>query len=256
MLDTEKLLDASPTLPTKKTLPPWPDGVPIKETFTGSKVTRHPKAGCILSMKQAQDLGGKLPEVTTGTTAAGTTAEPEAKPVEIKVLPTPAEKPFVFEPDPERTISQERPLPDFSGLPGASTPSPAQKTLEQAAAATAGALVSNDYRKNAELTFDTATSLLAGFIGPEWGPGDLKMGDKVIRTAADERESVVAPLAKLYEIKQMPDIPPGWALAIAVVAYAAPRFRVPNTREKTFGLWLKVKGLFGRFKKSKLEVMK
>lgn len=48
----------------------------------------------------------------------------------------------------------------------------------------------------------------------------------------DEREQLQIAFGDYFEAKGMNDIPPGVALSIAVVAYAAPRFTMPKTQSK------------------------
>ena len=62
--------------------------------------------------------------------------------------------------------------------------------------------------------------------GDEWNPiQDEKEG-------IDERAQLQQAFGDYFEAKEMSDIPPGVALSIAVVAYAAPRFTMPQTKSK------------------------
>jgi hypothetical protein len=80
---------------------------------------------------------------------------------------------------------------------------------------------SQNFRGMAEMTFGLATGMLSNIFGPEWQPAN-----------PDEKEGVVKPLEEYFRVKQMPDLPPGWLVVIACMAYSAPRLHHPNTRAK------------------------
>lgn len=110
----------------------------------------------------------------------------------------------------------------------------------------------DDYQLMADATFDMVAGGMAMIIGPEWQPRDMQGPDG---KTFNERVVVIEPLKKYYAAKQVEDLPPGIVLAFACLVYAAPRFKEPNTKEKTrLGWqWLKVKvgGIFKRFRKQR-----
>jgi len=71
--------------------------------------------------------------------------------------------------------------------------------------------------------------------GEEWQP----MVDKA--TGLDERAMLEKAFADYFLSTGKTDIPPGWALTIAVGAYAAPRFTAPKTK-------LRAKNFFGKLR--------
>lgn len=82
--------------------------------------------------------------------------------------------------------------------------------------------------------------------GPEWEP----VRDK--RQGIDERGNLREAWGQYFEAKGVSDIPPGVALAIATLGYAAPRLvQGPTTKSRLqrAGLWLK--GKLGAFRKRK-----
>ena len=77
-----------------------------------------------------------------------------------------------------------------------------------------------DYNELAAPLTNTFFSLCVGIFGDEWKP------------AVSEAENIQNALARYLRAKNMPDLPPGWILAIAVSGYAAPRFTRPQTQAK------------------------
>ena len=90
---------------------------------------------------------------------------------------------------------------------------------------------SQNFRGMAEMTFGLATGMLTTIFGPEWQPAN-----------PEEKEGVVKPLEDYFRVKQIPDLPPGWVLVIAVLAYSAPRLHHPNTRNKIVATVNKIRG--------------
>jgi hypothetical protein len=130
------------------------------------------------------------------------------------------------------------PKPNIFAAPGAAGPSPAGPGPTGAGGGPAPVLI-KDCRVQAEALFDGATAALTGVLGPEWQPRN-----------ENEREGVVVPLTRYAESKGgLPDLPPGWALAIAVGAYAMPRFRQEPTKTKLLQAWLTFKGWLGKFRR-------
>jgi hypothetical protein len=106
-----------------------------------------------------------------------------------------------------------------------------------------------DYVALAGVAVDMTTQTLAMLIGPEWilGRIELPNGESV-----SERPMIVGPMAKWLEAKEVPDLPPGAILLLALGMYASRRARVPNTREKIGGMFAWAKGkLFGFFRRKK-----
>lgn len=93
----------------------------------------------------------------------------------------------------------------------------------------------------AGMTFDLSTGSLTMIFGDEWKPRN-----------AEERQFVVTAIAGYYKERGEIDIPPKLMLAIACLAYCAPRFTAPNTSTKLKFMfaWLKEKigGIFRRRK--------
>lgn len=98
-----------------------------------------------------------------------------------------------------------------------------------------------DYLALAGITFDMATGVLSMTFGPEWQP-----------RSPDEKNAVCSALAAYMKSKGMTDLPPGYVLSFVALAYAAPRFAVPTTRDKIkffFG-WIKDR-VFGIFRRKR-----
>lgn len=97
------------------------------------------------------------------------------------------------------------------------------------------------HRQQARMSGTAAANALVMFGvvmgGNEWAP----MLDE--REGLDERAQLQTAFGDYFEAKEMHDIPPGVALSIALVAYAAPRFTMPQTKSKMQKLkeWVAVK---------------
>ena len=79
-----------------------------------------------------------------------------------------------------------------------------------------------NYRLAAERYFDMFHNLAAaGFQDPAWHPRDN-----------NEREFVVEPLQKYLESQGAQDLPPGWALVVAIGLYSLARTQSPPTKAK------------------------
>lgn len=87
-----------------------------------------------------------------------------------------------------------------------------------------------DYSFLAGMMFDTGAGVLTMTFGPEWQP-----------RSPDEKNAVCVPLAAYLKTKNVVDLPPGVLLAIAILAYSAPRITAPTTKEKIKGFWLWIK---------------
>jgi hypothetical protein len=92
------------------------------------------------------------------------------------------------------------------------------------------------------MVFGLTTGVLATTLGPEWLPRDMN-GEK-----GGERQTVTVPLEIYFRSKEMPDLPPGVVLLLALAMYGAPRLRAPDTSSKLKRVFLWVRS---RFKKSK-----
>lgn len=97
----------------------------------------------------------------------------------------------------------------------------------------------------AEMTIGTCTMV----FGPEWQARVHK--DETGRVLLDERSYMAKAYADYCAAKGIHDIPPGVALSLALVAYAAPRFAEPETRERagTIREWLACKVASWKVKK-------
>ncbi len=85
---------------------------------------------------------------------------------------------------------------------------------------------------NAAVATVAAVEMMAVMMGGD----DFRMvSDK--KKGIDERAMGVEAFATYYEAKGIDDIPPGVALAVWAIAYAAPRFAIPRVRER-FG-WIR-----------------
>ena len=62
--------------------------------------------------------------------------------------------------------------------------------------------------------------------GDEWNPR------KDVETGLDEREVLQCAFGDYFELKNLQDIPPGVALATAVIAYVTPRLAMPKTQTR------------------------
>lgn len=71
----------------------------------------------------------------------------------------------------------------------------------------------------------------------------MTLGGDEWRPSHDEHTNLCLAFENYFRAKGTTDISPGWALAIAVVAYAGPRFRQP----KTVGALQTIGGAFKRF---------
>ncbi len=105
-----------------------------------------------------------------------------------------------------------------------------------------------NYDAMATALFHMGTGTLAQVLGPEWLPREPGPG------IPGEVEIIVPAIKRYIESKQMSDLPPGMMLTVVLIAYAAPRFSAPNTKQKVQGTWLWLKSKFGR--KKKMEIVK
>lgn len=152
----------------------------------------------------------------------------------------PAQPPQPEQPEQNQKRKRGRPFgsknpPKNNGSPTLETPSPSN-VPNIADFQVVSEVVNTDYQLLAETTFDGATGLAASFVGPEWAA----------RNEA-ERAGVVTPLAAYMKHKQMTDLPPGAVLAVAIIAYSAPRLREPATASKLAKLMTWFKGKFVAF---------
>jgi hypothetical protein len=144
-----------------------------------------------------------------------------------------------------KTKKPENPPQIISQIPGEPGTAPAPEGTEALPGAENGLEASPeapeavpvDYRAQATMAVALTTGILSKVIGPEWEPENEK-----------EMESVVIPLEAYFRTKQMPDLPPGWIVAIAIAGYSAKRLSAPATqsfvsrtkdRAKMVFLWLK-----------------
>lgn len=100
-----------------------------------------------------------------------------------------------------------------------------------------------NYEAMAAMSFGMAAGAMANIFGPEWLPRPPQPGQP------GEKEMMEMGIANWMRASEMPDIPPGMMLLLLVGMYAAPRFAVPNTKDKVKGLWYWIKSKFGKKKK-------
>lgn len=79
-------------------------------------------------------------------------------------------------------------------------------------------------RVSAEATVDIFIQLGIMIFGPEW---QAQKTDQI-----DERANLVLVTDRYFEVKGISDIPPGAAMAVAFVGYAAARMQYPSTQTK------------------------
>lgn len=93
----------------------------------------------------------------------------------------------------------------------------------------------NKQRQAGNAAANTLITLGVVMGGEEWQP--IKNEEHGI----DEKFTLEMAFSDYFEAKQMEDIPAGIALSIAIIGYAAPRFTMPKTQERSKSLWGKVK---------------
>lgn len=76
--------------------------------------------------------------------------------------------------------------------------------------------------------------------GDEWKPSD------------DEHTNLATAFEGYFRAKGLSDIPPGWALTIAVGVYVGPRMRKPKTLSTLQKIGAGVRGLFAWFKRGRI----
>lgn len=104
-----------------------------------------------------------------------------------------------------------------------------------------------DYEKMAMLLVDVTTGTMVNVFGPEWAPRTIR--HEASGAELNERSNLVTAVATYLRVKEVPDLPPGLMLCVVLVAYAAPRFAVPNTKSKIKWLWEKATGWMKKKKK-------
>lgn len=113
-----------------------------------------------------------------------------------------------------------------------------------------------DYDAMAEMIFGLGTDAISGIFGPAWKPrvGTItvpgKNGEPSRTLEFDDSKFPKSSLAEYMRRSKMPDIPPGWVLALALSTYAATRFRDPTTVERVRGIWGWVRSKFKKGKKA------
>lgn len=166
-----------------------------------------------------------------------------------------------------RRLAREKQKPDFSDVrPGKESPpvDPEDQKLEEEFAqfkadrAEGKNTVEIDYDAMAEMIFGLGTDAFAGIFGPAWKarvgtitvPG--KNGEPSRQMEFDDSKFPKNALAEYMRRSKMPDIPPGWVLALALSTYAAARFRDPTTVERVRGIWGWVRSKFRKGKKAQV----
>ena len=124
------------------------------------------------------------------------------------------------------------PPPSFSDLPGGSTGGAPQANAT-ASPTQAGAPMPPpvNYRANAEGLTLMLNQMLVSTSGPQW---EFKSNE--------QKESIVVPFAEYMRIHQWNDFSPGFALVLAVGAYAIPAVMDKRTQEQLKKIAAKLRG--------------
>jgi hypothetical protein len=91
-----------------------------------------------------------------------------------------------------------------------------------------------DFRATATVAVGCATGMAVQFGGEIWTPQE------------QENKQLIDATEAYFRAYDIPDIPPGWMLAIVVFAYAAPRLNHETTRAKLARVKEKLLGAFKR----------
>jgi hypothetical protein len=73
-----------------------------------------------------------------------------------------------------------------------------------------------------------------GVFGPDWEP------------EGNEPNEIAGAFSRYFESQQIQDVPPGWALVIALGGYALRRANKPTIKERAASAYLWVKAKFRR----------
>jgi hypothetical protein len=87
-----------------------------------------------------------------------------------------------------------------------------------------------------------------GFFGDEWLP--------MKRDGLDEQEDLTNSFDEYYKSKGVSDLPPGWALALGLLGYAAVRLHLPKTQTRMQIVFLSLKQWLGNFFSGVFKVFK
>lgn len=202
VVSAPELIGGNP--PEKKQRPPWPPGEPLKETFPGSKMYRHPVDKAYIKPADAIALGAPEPTAATPQPAPAPAPEPAPQP----------------QPAPQPEPSQA--APDFSDLPPSdSGPAPGGDQQEQQPSE---ADLLSAYQQMGAMFWDSIIRLMAALFGDCWLP-----------KTADERKMVLDALTGWMKSVAFAAFTPLQNLWMAVGLYAMPR--VPQTVQKLVAWW-------------------
>jgi hypothetical protein len=186
-VSASELLGGNP--PEKKQRPPWPPGEPLKESYSGSGLYRHPVDKAFIKREDAIALGAPAPTVAT----------PQPAPAP---QPSPAPEPQP-EPRPETA-----PGPDFSDLPNGD-PGGDFAGEQQAQPNLADAV--NSHRALGGIFHGTIETMLTMFFGDAF------------KTNERERNELVEAWAAAFEWWEIRVLNPAERLAAAYGGYMTAR---------------------------------
>jgi len=111
-------------------------------------------------------------------------------------------------------------------------------------------IIKTQCRAAGQLAAQTLITLGTTIGGEEWIP------IKSEQHGIDERVNLEMAFANYFEATGLTDIPPGWALSIAVGGYILPRFAMPKTQSKfkVFKNWVIGKYVTWKIKRSGGEI--
>ncbi len=89
---------------------------------------------------------------------------------------------------------------------------------------------------------DTFFAIAAALLGDAWAPADA------------EAAEIKRCLTRYFDVNGSIDLPPGWALGLAVGTYALPRALLPETRERVAGAVGNVRSFFTGKPSAKIAV--
>ncbi len=95
-----------------------------------------------------------------------------------------------------------------------------------------------DYKTSAKHTVEALLTVSIMLGGEEWKPIYNK------ERGIDEQGNLEHSFERYFEAKGIADIPPGVALSIALLGYAAPRFYQPKTKSKFQRAWNWIKSKY------------
>ncbi len=136
-------------------------------------------------------------------------------------------------PDPHPVAPNEGERPTRGRPKGSGNKTPRRLNPEFPTPATSKTILATleSCRASASAIVDTTTGICASMISVEW------------RTSIDEREQLIDATTRYMHAKNIPDIPPGALLLLAIGAYIIPRLSMPDTQRLIGELKGKVLGV-------------